>query len=200
MTRSELKKIIADGETVHLECKLAKNAIPANFCFADISWSEAGKIQTTNVTTLAGHPLSSASLTSLPKAGYQLHYYDTLTQFSENSGLLICEAKSRYASMRLDIKVGDTLLYSYSVPMTILPVKEMYNWYNFRHLSGENRARNSEYHTLWEEDYAKALIFLHGANVAEADARLTRRENWYRQIIRLYTRSTFAASRRYPNP
>jgi hypothetical protein len=29
MTRSELKKIIADGETVHLECKLAKNAIPA---------------------------------------------------------------------------------------------------------------------------------------------------------------------------
>lgn len=46
----------------------------------------------------------------------------------------------------------------------------MYNWYNFRHLSGENRARNSEYHTLWEEDYAKALIFLHGANVAEADA------------------------------
>ena len=31
MTRSELKTIIADGETVHLECKLAKNAIPANF-------------------------------------------------------------------------------------------------------------------------------------------------------------------------
>ena len=31
MTRSELKKLIADGETVHLECKLAKNAIPANF-------------------------------------------------------------------------------------------------------------------------------------------------------------------------
>ena len=30
-TRSELKKIIADGESVHLECKLAKNAIPANF-------------------------------------------------------------------------------------------------------------------------------------------------------------------------
>ena len=147
-----------------------ENTNSFNFCFADISWSEAGKIQTTNVTTLAGHPLSSASLTSLPKAGYQLHYYDTLTQFSENSGLLICEAKSRYASMRLDITVGDTLLYSYSVPMTILPVKEMYNWYNFRHLSGENRARNSEYHTLWEEDYAKALIFLHGANVAEADA------------------------------
>ena len=141
-----------------------------NFCFADIPWNEAGKIQTTNVTTLAGHPLSSASLTSLPKAGYQLHYYDTLTQFSENSGLLICEAKSRYASMCLDIKVGDTLLYSYSVPMTILPVKEMYNWYNFRNLSNEDVGRNTEFHTLWEEDYSKALIFLHGANVSADDA------------------------------
>ena len=31
MTIEELKKLIADGETVHLECKLAKTAIPANF-------------------------------------------------------------------------------------------------------------------------------------------------------------------------
>lgn len=31
MTKSEFNRLIADGETVHLECKLAKNAIPANF-------------------------------------------------------------------------------------------------------------------------------------------------------------------------
>ena len=31
MTHDELKKLIDDGETVHLECKLAKNAIPTNF-------------------------------------------------------------------------------------------------------------------------------------------------------------------------
>ena len=31
MTRGELKKLIADGETVHLECKLAENATPADF-------------------------------------------------------------------------------------------------------------------------------------------------------------------------
>ena len=144
-----------------------------NFCFADIPWSEAGKIQTTNVITLAGHPLSSASLTSLPKAGYQLHYYDTLTQFSENSGLLICEAKSRYASMRLDIKVGDTLLYSYSVPMTILPVKEMYSWINGRNLSGDSVIRSTAVHRIWDEQNTKSLIFLHGANVSETQA-----EDW----------------------
>ena len=144
-----------------------------NFCFADVPWNQAGSIQTTNVITLAGQPLSTASLTSLPKTGYQLHYYDTLTQFSENSGLLICEAKSRYAALRIDIKVGDTLLYSYSVPMTILPVKEMYNWYNFRCLSNENLGRATEFHTLWEEDYSKSLVFLHGANVTPNGA-----EDW----------------------
>ena len=31
MTKSDFNRLIADGETVHLECKLAKNAIPANF-------------------------------------------------------------------------------------------------------------------------------------------------------------------------
>ncbi len=140
-----------------------------NFCFADVPWNQAGSIQTTNVTTLTGQPLSAASLTSLPNTGYQLHYYDTLTQFSENSGLLICEAKSRYASMRLDIKVGDTLLYSYSVPMTILPVKEMYSWYNFRSLSGENAGRETTLRSH-PEAYTKSLIFLHGANVSSENA------------------------------
>jgi len=140
-----------------------------NFCFADVPWNQAGEIQTTNVTTLAGQPLSSASLTSLPKTGYQLHYYDTLTQFSENSGLLICEAKSRYAALRLDIKVGDTLLYSYSVPMSILPVKEMYSWYNFRSLSGEISGRQTALRSH-PEAYTKSLIFLHGATVTSGDA------------------------------
>lgn len=31
MTKAELDNLIADGETVHLECKLAKNSISANF-------------------------------------------------------------------------------------------------------------------------------------------------------------------------
>ena len=140
-----------------------------NFCFADVPWNRAGSIQTTNVTTLAGQPLSSASLTSLPKTGYQLHYYDTLTQFSKNSGLFICEAKSRYAALRIDITVGDTLLYSYSVPMTILPVKEMYSWYNFRSLSGDTAGRETTLRSH-PKAYTKSLIFLHGANVSSGAA------------------------------
>lgn len=31
MTTEEFKSLTLNGETTHLECKLAKNAIPANF-------------------------------------------------------------------------------------------------------------------------------------------------------------------------
>jgi hypothetical protein len=147
------------------------NADSFNFCFADVPWNQAGAIQTANVITLSGQTLSSASLTNLPKAGYQLHYYDTLRRFSGNSGLLICEAKSRHAALRIEIKIDDTLLYSYSVPMTILPVKEMYSWYNFRNFSGEASGRETTIRSHVEE-YTKSLIFLHGANVSSAEAEV----------------------------
>ena len=141
-----------------------------NFCFADVSWSEAGSIQTTNVVTTSGHALSAAPLTALPVAGYSLPYSD-ITSFSENSGLMICEAKSS-SSLRIDIKDGDAVLYTYSVPITLLPVKQMYSWYNFRHLSGGERKRGSVKHTLPEEHNTKSLIFLHGVNVTEDEAEV----------------------------
>ena len=141
-----------------------------NFCFADVPWNKAGTIQTTNVTTTTGHALSAAPLTALPVAGYSLPYPD-ITAFSGNSGLLICEAKSS-SSLRIDIKDGDTVLYTYSVPITLLPVKQMYSWFNFRHLSGGERSRTSVKNTLPEERNTKSLIFLHGVNVTEDDAEV----------------------------
>ena len=142
-----------------------------NFCFADVQWNKAGSIQTTNVTTTAGQTLSSASLTALPSEGYALPY-SFLTSFSENSGLMICEAKSEYASLQIDIKDGDTLLYRYYAPMTILPVKQMYSWYNFRNCSGQGRKRVSEHHVLSDEHNTRSVVFLHGANVNEDEAEV----------------------------
>ena len=141
-----------------------------NFCFADVPWSKAGSFQTTNVTTTAGQTLASASLTALPASGYSLPYSD-ISAFSENSGLVICEAKSS-SSLRIEIKDGDTVLYSYSVPMTILPVKQMYSWHNFRSVSGVVEGRESQIHALEGETYAKSLVFLHGANVSTDEAEV----------------------------
>ena len=141
-----------------------------NFCFADVPWNNAGFIQTTNVMTTSGHVLSSAPLISLPTSGYTLPYPDIIS-FSENSGLMICEAKSS-SPLRIDITDGDTVLYTYSVPITLLPVKQMYNWYNFRNFSGQECRRVSERHVLEEEHNMKSLIFLHGVNVNEDEAEM----------------------------
>jgi hypothetical protein len=159
-----------DGVTYTVKPKWG-SANTFNFCFADVPWNKTGTIQTTNVTTTAGQTLSSASLTALPSEGYALPY-SFLTSFSENSGLMICEAKSEYASLQIDIKDGDTLLYRYYAPMTILPVKQMYSWYNFRNYSGQGRKRVSEHHVLSEEHNTKSFVFLHGANVNEDQAEV----------------------------
>ena len=140
-----------------------------NFCFANLPWDRAGAIQTSNVTSMASTPLSSSQLATLSMGGAELPY-DLLTQFSHNSGLMICEALKPYTTIYVDIKLGEELLYSYVVPMRIMPVRDMYNWYNFRPLSGENSGRNTEFNTLWGEDFNKSLIFLHGANVSSDDA------------------------------
>ena len=140
-----------------------------NFCFADVPWSQAGSIQTTNTVTLTGQPLPYAQLAELPAGGVELPL-ELLARFSEDSGLMICEAKRPYVSLRCEIRVDGSLLYSYSVPMTILPVKEMYSWYNFRDVSGDAIVRPSAFHALWEERNTKSLVFLHGANVDEEHA------------------------------
>ncbi len=142
-----------------------------NFCFANLPWDNVGSAQTTNVTTTAGESLSSASLIALPENGFELSTY-FLNQFSENSGVLLCEAKSSYVSMRLDILYGDELLYSYVVPLTIMPVKSMYAWINSRYLSGESVNRPTYLRKIWDEKNTKSLIFLHGANVNEEQAEI----------------------------
>lgn len=145
------------------------NESPFNVCFANLPWEKAGEIQTTNVTTTTGMALSSAQLIPLDRNGIEIPY-DMLVQFSQNSGVMICEAIKPYRSISVDVKCGDDILYTYTVPMDILRVKDMYNWYNFRSFSGDNSGRGTEFHTMWDEDYDKSLIFLHGANVSSADA------------------------------
>lgn len=85
-----------------------------------VPWNAAGSVQATNTTTLVGQPLSSASLVALPAGGVGLPYSD-VSRFSENSGLMVCEAKSSHVSIRVDVKFGGELLYSYSVRCPSFP-------------------------------------------------------------------------------
>ena len=46
----------------------------------------------------------------------------------------------------------------------------MYSWINSRSLSSDSVIRPTSVYMIWEEQNAKSLIFLHGANVNESQA------------------------------
>lgn len=83
---------------------------------------------------------------------------------------MVCEAKSGGESLRVEMRHGDEVLYSYSVPMDLRPVREMYSWRNCRRFSDDRSGRPSATHRMQDGNFAKALVFLHGANVSSADA------------------------------
>jgi hypothetical protein len=142
-----------------------------NFCLAEVPWDRAGSIQTAGVKTLSGQDLSSATLTELPAGGVELQG-EELTRFSENSGLMICEATKLYASLSVEIRCGNETLYSYSVPMTIVPVEEMYRNASLRDAADDPSVSIAVPEVPSDQpDGTKDLdvFFLHGFNV-NADA------------------------------
>ena len=151
------------------------NEAPFNVCFANLAWEKAGKIQTTNVTTTTGMHLSSAQLIPLDRNGIEIPY-DMLVQFSQNSGVMICEALKPNRTIYVDIKLGDEVLYTYTAPMSISSVREMYRWLNLRPVVNDHSGETSK---MWtpnnypdEECDGKHFIFVHGYNVNASSARI----------------------------
>ena len=164
------------GDEVKYIVRTDWNVEPSfNFCFADLPWSDVGSIQTANVTTMSGSYLKDAQLTPLTYGGIELPH-DLLSQFSKDSGVMICEAKTIYAQLIVDIMFGDKLLYSYELPMNINSVRDMYRWMNLRYIVGDNGGELSQLHNPWnrpdEECDGKHFVFVHGYNVNAVDARV----------------------------
>lgn len=136
-----------------------------NWCLADVPWSQAGAIQTEMLSTLDGEELATAHLSALPADGVELPY-DGISRLLADSGALVCEARRRGATLRLEIALDGETIYSYTAPMDILPVREMYGW-----ISGRGDALGYEAHTVWEEKFTRTVVFLHGFNVSEDAAR-----------------------------
>ena len=94
---------------------------------------------------------------------------------------MICEATDIYDTLKIEVLQDDYLLYSYTAPMKILRVKDMYSWLNFRSVSDENIGRPSIVNSLNGENYDKNLLFFHGANIDNEAA-----ENWGDTIFKRF--------------
>ena len=143
-----------------------------HFCGTDMSAEAVWEHQTNEVYATTGENIAAATLRSISVDGAEIVPGDYLGN-GNAPGILAFEAANpvaEYSSPVLLVLVDGIAMYSFRLPLSISPVKEMYGWINGRHLSGEGEARTTALNRTWGGEDVKSLLFLHGANVSEAAA------------------------------
>ncbi|MBQ3344953.1 MAG: hypothetical protein IJG84_23905, partial [Kiritimatiellae bacterium] len=143
------------------------------FCGLDSQPSGAWAFQTNDVYTTGGDPVHSADLIPVGGEGVELNPSNYLGT-GNSPGVLAFEAAGevmRPDALMLLVMDGDDVLFSYSLPLSVRSVRDMYSWIGARHLSGETDYRSTVVHRMWEGETVKSLIFFHGANVTGPGAQ-----------------------------
>jgi len=144
-----------------------------NFCGVDVAPSAAGTIQTNDVYTTTGDPLYAADLTEVEYEGVDITPSDYLGNNNE-PGVLAFESLVAGRQLTLAVFFGDMMVLQFPLPAHFSSVRDMYRWYNGRHFSGQSEGRSSMLgepsNNPFGLENVKTLVFLHGANVSEADA------------------------------
>ena len=147
-----------------------------NFCFANLPWNSLRDMQINNVATLSGEELCAAQLTKMPQQGIELPD-GLLAQFSDGAGAVICEATSNSCAIKLDVKLDDKVIYSYSMPIDASSINDMYRWIDLRWVA-ESGANGNVVAQVLEprnrpdcECDGRHFVFVHGYNVNAASAR-----------------------------
>ena len=83
----------------------------------------------------------------------------------------------------VSLELNGVELYSYTAPLCISSVREMYRWLNERYAAGDNGGDESQLWSPWnrpdDECDGKHFVFVHGYNVNAADARV-----WAEQVFK----------------
>ena len=170
---SELVEQWDVGVACYIESDAGEDSF--NFCFADVPWSGVGSIQTNDVRTIDNQRLCYAELVSVPANGWRIPW-GTLGGFAENSGILVAEAVRPYVSLRMTFRAGNEVLYSYEIPMMIVPVRDMYRFYSLRGAeevdNGAFPLPQREWAYTFPDEKDQDIFFTHGFNVGPDAARV----------------------------
>ena len=118
-----------------------------NFCMANVSKSNIRSMQTSAGITANGKELSQADLISIPADGYVFSNAE-LDALSSGEQLLVVEARQR-DNLVVSVEYDGDELYSYTAPLCISSVREMYRWLNERYASGDNGGEPSQLGSPW---------------------------------------------------
>jgi pimeloyl-ACP methyl ester carboxylesterase len=98
-----------------------------------------------------------------------------IAEFDSQSGVLFVEAlMPTFRNIVLRVMCNGEESFKVRLPMHVIPVRQMYDWHNYRAASGGLVSRASESVGSLNHPYglekAKKFFFLHGANVSEENA------------------------------
>ena len=179
----DLKPFIdAWGSSVSFE--LSANSEDAmRYCAVNINPNEADKIYRDDTFTRnGGVPLHAAPLTALRYDGIAINPSEVLGE-GNAPGMLAFETAEAGESVTLRVKIGDEVVYTFRMPISISSVRDMYRWNNLRYVCGGTGGDGSSIGAPWnfpdEETNGKDVFFLHGFNVSGDSAR-----NWASQIFK----------------
>jgi len=142
-------------------------------CFVNCPWNNVGSLQTNATVTVDNQPLSSAPLTRIGSPITLAN--QVIAEFDSQSGVLFAEAlMPTFRNIVLRVMCNGEEFFKVRLPMHVIPVRQMYDWHNYRAASGGSVSRASESVGSLNHPYglenAKKFFFLHGANVSEENA------------------------------
>lgn len=156
------------------------------FCILNgLSAERITAMQTEDILTRDGEPLSSANLYSLGYAGTNL---TEVLSAADSSVLLAVEASDyvfEWSAPTLVVSLNGQEVYSYSIPVSICRVDDMYRWVSLRGAESDPNFAvafpGSCYEMPDEELSNDYVFFLHGFNVPLDAAR-----DWNRAMFKRF--------------
>ena len=162
--------VAAYGKAVDVKIRAAGANL--RYCLVNVPPARVGDVYRADVSTASGEPLHAARLYGLPAEWTGLGELG-----AEPQSVFAFEAVASvdcWTSPEVSVSVGGQEVYRERLPCSIDSVRKMYRWYNGRHLSGQSERRATcDGVPPNNPDVVHAvrrLVFLHGANVSEADA------------------------------
>ena len=149
------------------------------YAIADIDWEYADQMHIDDCLTTVGGAIRTAPLTALSVDGAPLGANEKSLSLASSLTLLLEAAQPCSDPVEIAVEIDGKTVFSYRAPLTFSRVRAMYRWFNRRNAAGgEVTDEDRPWDPVGWPDADRdggangpMLVFVHGYNVAEWEAR-----------------------------
>ena len=167
-------------EEYPLRFVLCHNGDALNFAYSDLARQQAGSYLTNEMSVYGpsfNGPAHQAAVEQVTIEGNEIS--DTFLQniaANSDKGIVLMEGSEASSySLTLEIHQGSQMLCEVQMPLRISNIEGFYRWINLRHITGGDEtdltATSNPFNNPDNQSNGKHVVYIHGFNVGESDAR-----------------------------